>query len=197
MKVVIASQNPGKIRELAQLFAPLHIEVLSQADLRIKDQPECAKTFVENALQKARHVTAHAKLPAIADDSGLVVPALGGAPGIYSARFSGENKDAKANIKKLLTLMQDFPNEERKAYFYCALVYMTHADDPTPMICTGIWQGEIARVEKGEDGFGYDPIFYLPELHKTAAELSPEVKNKISHRGLAFQSLFNFFRDHS
>lgn len=196
MKIILASKNQGKIAEFKALLSPLHIELTSQNDLSIPDMPETAKTFVENALAKARYVSSIAKLPAIGDDSGLVVPALNGAPGIYSARFAGEEKNNTANIQKLLTLMNEIPEQKRNAFFYCSLVYVTHEDDPTPIICSGSWQGKIAQQPKGEGGFGYDPIFYLPELRMSAAELSKEVKNKISHRALAVQSLLTFFREH-
>lgn len=195
MKMVLASNNKGKIQEFAQLLKPLHIEIVDTDDLALDAQEETGQTFVENALQKARFAARLSHLPALADDSGLVVPALNGAPGIYSARFAGPKKDDQANIKKLLNDMKDLTDDKRKAYFYCALVYLSHADDPTPIICTGIWQGKIIQEQKGQFGFGYDPIFYLPELFKTAAELSPEIKNKISHRGLACQALLSYFRE--
>lgn len=188
-KVVLASHNAGKIREFKELFRPFHIDLLAQADLGVNDIEETGLTFVENALLKARHASRVTGLPAIADDSGLVVPALDGAPGIYSARYAGEKANAKDNIAKLLSALKDVPDEKRGASFHCVLVYISHEKDPTPLICDGQWSGVILHSPQGEDGFGYDPIFYIPSEKKTAAELPLAVKNTMSHRGKALQLL--------
>lgn len=188
-KVVLASHNAGKIREFKELFKPFHIDLLTQADLGVNDIEETGLTFVENALLKARNASRVTGLPAIADDSGLVVPALGGAPGIYSARYAGEAANAKDNIAKLLQALKDVPDEKRQASFHCVLVYISHENDPTPLICDGQWSGVILHAPKGEDGFGYDPIFYVPSEKRTAAELPLALKNTMSHRGKALQLL--------
>lgn len=189
MKIVFASQNSGKIAEIAALLSNVAIEIIPQKHFSIADVPETAATFIENALIKARHACKHSQLPAIADDSGLVVPALKGAPGIYSARFAGENATAEKNNQKLLQAMQAIHGDDRRAYFYCALVFLLHENDPTPIICEGKWWGKMLTAERGQQGFGYDPLFFIPELNKTAAELSRLQKNALSHRGIALQSL--------
>lgn len=189
MQVVLASNNPGKIRELQAALLPLDYKLISQAASGVGEIAETGLTFVENALIKARHVCQEAKLPAIADDSGLVVPSLQGQPGIYSARYAGPNASAQDNIKKLLCELQHTPDHQRDAYFYCVLVYLKHADDPMPVICQGIWHGKILTAPQGVDGFGYDPIFYVSGENKSAAELSIATKNQISHRGQAMQGL--------
>jgi len=189
MKIILASHNAGKIKELQALLNPAQFTVIAQADLGVQDAAETGQTFVENALIKARHAAKMTALPAIADDSGLVVPALNGAPGIYSARYAGEKAQSHDNIQKLLTELKNVPDEKRDAYFYCALVFMRHAEDPTPIICTGKWSGHILSVPQGTKGFGYDPIFYVASEHKTAAELPLTIKNRISHRGIALQLL--------
>lgn len=191
MKLIFASTNSGKIKELQALLGHLKIAIIPQAQLHITDIAETGTTFVENALLKARHASRAANLPAIADDSGLVVNALHGAPGIFSARYAGEKADSKANIQKLLTALRDTPEQNRQAFFYCALVYLAHADDPTPIICEGIWHGKILMAPTGHEGFGYDPVFYDSQHHCSAAELPLEKKNLISHRGQALKMLLD------
>jgi XTP/dITP diphosphohydrolase len=195
-KLVIASNNQGKLREIGQLLSPLNIEVISQASLNISeaDEPHC--TFIENALAKARHASLHAGLPALADDSGLSVHALQGSPGVHSARFasmvSGEQKSDAKNNAYLLETLKDETN--RAAYYYCALVLVRRHDDPQPLIAEGIWLGEILRAPKGDGGFGYDPLFLDVTLGKTGAELDAKVKNMISHRGKALKQLIQKLR---
>ena len=187
-KLVIASNNPGKLREFQRLLAPLGIEVLTQAQLGIGEAEEPHCTFVENALAKARHVSAACGLPALADDSGICVEALGGAPGVLSARYAGDNPKSDArNNEKLLKEMQGIT--DRRAHYYCVLVLVHHADDPQPLIAEGEWHGEIGHEERGDGGFGYDPMFWLPQFGKTAAELSHDEKAQISHRAKALQIL--------
>ncbi len=191
-QLVIASGNPGKLREFQRLLAPLGVEVLTQAQLGIgeADEPHC--TFVENALAKARHVSAAAGLPALADDSGICVEALGGAPGVLSARYAGDNpKSDKKNNEKLLQAMQGIA--DRRAHYYCVLVLVRSASDPQPLIAEGEWHGEIGKEERGHGGFGYDPLFWLPQSGKTAAELSHEEKAQVSHRARALQALLQRF----
>lgn len=188
-KIVIASNNAGKLKELQALFSPLKIELIPQSDLGITEIEETGKTFIENSIAKARHAAQSAKLPALADDSGLVVAALDGAPGIYSARYAGVQQNSKQNIEKLLHNLKDIPQEQRQAYFYCVIILMQHAEDPTPFVCEGKWEGQILQQPQGQGGFGYDPIFYVPELKKSAAELPLELKNGISHRGKALKEL--------
>lgn len=187
MKIVLASGNPGKLAELNELLAPLGIQMESQAALGIRPAVEERSTFVENALDKARHASRQAGLPALADDSGLVVPMLGGAPGIRSARYAGEAGDALANNAKLVSALGEAV--EPAAHFYCALVYLRHPDDPAPLLTTARWEGVILRKPRGDAGFGYDPHFYIPELERTAAELPAEEKNRLSHRGKAMAAL--------
>ena len=187
-KLVIASNNSGKLREFQAMLAPLGIEVFTQSQLGIGEAEEPHCTFVENALAKARHVSRESGLPALADDSGICVEALGGAPGVQSARYAGDNpKSDMLNNKKLLQEMQGITN--RRAHYYCVLVLVHHADDPQPLIAEGEWHGEIAQQMRGEGGFGYDPLFWLPQLNKTSAELSRDEKAQISHRALALQKL--------
>jgi XTP/dITP diphosphohydrolase len=187
-KLVIASNNPGKLREFQRMLAPLGIEVLTQAQLGISEAEEPHCTFVENALAKARHVSAASGLPALADDSGICVDALGGAPGVISARYAGENpKSDQKNNEKLLREMQGIT--DRRAHYYCVLVLVRHADDPQPLIAEGEWHGEIFHEERGDGGFGYDPMFWLPQYGKTAAELSHDEKAQISHRAQALKVL--------
>ena len=188
-KVVLASHNAGKIKEFGELLRPLHLDLLPQSAFSIPEAEEAGLTFVENALLKARLASRFTGLPAIADDSGLSVFALSGAPGIHSARFAGTKSSAHDNIKKLLAELESFPFEERKAYFYCVIVFILKEDDPIPLICEGKWEGIILSEPRGQQGFGYDPVFYVPSEQKTAAELSLAVKNKISHRGIAMQLL--------
>lgn len=187
-KLVIASNNTGKLREFQHMLAPLGIEVLTQAQLGISEAEEPHVTFIENALAKARHVSRESGLPALADDSGICVAALGGAPGVLSARYAGDNpkSDARNNEK----LLQDMSGiVDRRAHYYCVLVLLQHADDPQPLIAEGEWHGEIAHHEQGDGGFGYDPLFWLPEFDKSSAQLQREQKQAISHRGKALQVL--------
>ncbi len=187
MKVVVATSNLGKLRELAVLLTPLEIELIGQDDLNVAPAPESAPTFVENALTKARHASRKTGLPAIADDSGLVVPALGGAPGVRSARYAGEDATDANNNRKLIRHLAGV--SDRSAWFYCALVYMGHPQDAAPLLTSGIWHGEIIDHSKGRQGFGYDPHFLVPDLGQTSAELGPDMKNRLSHRGQAARAL--------
>jgi XTP/dITP diphosphohydrolase len=189
MRLVLASSNPGKLREMRALLAPRAMEVLAQSELGIADADEPHDTFLENALAKARHASAAARMPALADDSGLCVEALGGEPGVHSAYYAGrdgsrEERDARNNAKLLDSLA-----ERRNAYYCCVMVLIRHAQDPNPLVAEGIWRGEIARSPRGANGFGYDPLFYLPDLRMTAAELDPARKNRVSHRAQALQKL--------
>ncbi|CAM3709086.1 XTP/dITP diphosphatase [Rahnella bruchi] len=189
-KVVLATGNAGKVRELAHLLADFGLDVVAQTELGVESAEETGLTFIENAILKARHAAAITGLPAVADDSGLAVDFLGGAPGIYSARYAGADACDQENLDKLLVALKDVPQGQRSAQFHCVLVYMRHAEDPTPLVCHGSWAGEITFAEAGAGGFGYDPIFYVPELGKTAAELSREEKSAVSHRGQALKLLF-------
>ena len=189
--LVIATANAGKLREIRAMLAPLGCEVVTQTALGIAEAEEPHLTFIENALAKARHVAALARLPALADDSGVCAVALGGEPGVHSARYGGngtsrEERDARNN-QKLVAALADCA--DRRAYYYCAMVLVRHAADPQPLIGEGYWWGEISMQARGANGFGYDPHFVLPELGKTAAELDPEYKNRISHRGQALAQL--------
>jgi XTP/dITP diphosphohydrolase len=188
-KIVLATGNKGKVKELAAMLSDLSIEVLPQSDFAVTEVAETGSTFIENAIIKARHAAKHTGLPAIADDSGLAVDALGGAPGVYSARYSGENATDQSNITKLLGLMADIPNDKRQAKFLCVLVYMRHADDPSPIICQGEWCGEIMTEPQGDNGFGYDPIFWVNQQNSSSAQLSSQQKNALSHRGKALKLL--------
>jgi XTP/dITP diphosphohydrolase len=188
-KIVLASANAGKIKELQQMLDSLGIEVIPQSALDVPDIEETGLSFVENSLLKARNATALTNLPAIADDSGLEVDYLRGAPGIYSARFSGEHATDASNREKLLQLMADVPPDQRTARYQTIIVYMRHANDPTPIICQGTWEGTIATDEKGDGGFGYDSIFQVTETDCRAAELDKDSKNRLSHRGKAMGSL--------
>ena len=185
-KVVLATGNSGKVAEMQGILSDFGLEVVPQNDLEIADAIEDGLSFVENALIKARNACRHSKLPAIADDSGLEVGALNGAPGIYSARYANGAGD-KANNMKLLQALEG--TQDRSARFICVLVFLRHAEDPTPLICQGVWQGEIAMMEKGDHGFGYDPLFYVPEHNCHSAELDPALKKQISHRGKALKEL--------
>ena len=187
MRTVLASNNPAKLNELQQLFGGLHIELVSQRQLDVSSVPETGATFVENAIEKARHVSAAVRLPAIADDSGLVVEALQGAPGLFSARYAGEGATDQANNAKLVSELAGV--DQRAAYFYCALVFMKHTDDPAPLVATAAWHGQIIDVPRGSNGFGYDPHFYLEALGKTSAQLSTQEKHRLSHRGQAARKL--------
>ncbi|WOA52988.1 XTP/dITP diphosphatase [Dickeya solani] len=192
--VVLATGNAGKVRELAGLLADFGLDVVAQTTLGVDSAEETGLTFIENAILKARHAARETGLPAIADDSGLAVDALGGAPGIYSARYAGEDASDRQNLDKLLVALDNVPDEQRQASFHCVLVYLRHADDPTPLVCHGSWQGVIARTPAGEGGFGYDPVFFVPSIGKTAAELSREEKNALSHRGQALRQLLDALR---
>jgi len=187
-KIILASNNSGKIREFNTMLAGMY-EVVSMHEMQVEEVPETGLTFVENALIKARNASAQSGLPALADDSGIVVDALNGAPGIYSARFAGDHGDDEANTQKILDEMIDVPDGQRSARFWCAIVFVEYANDPTPIIVQRGWEGEILREKSGENGFGYDPIFYVPTHQQASAELSPEQKNTISHRGKALQAL--------
>jgi XTP/dITP diphosphohydrolase len=182
--VVVASGNPGKVAELARLFAPLSLNLRLQSEFKVVPAEETGLTFVENAILKARAATAQSGLPALADDSGLEVDALNGAPGVRSARYADTGR-SEDNNRKLLAALQGVPEEHRQARFHCVLVYLRHPDDPVPLIARGSWEGRILTALRGDGGFGYDPLFYVPDLDASAAELDAEVKNRISHRGLA------------
>lgn len=186
-KLVLASNNAGKLREFGQLLAPLDFEVLPQSAFNVPEADEPYVTFVENALAKARHCARLTGLPALADDSGLCVHALGGAPGVLSARYSGEPKSDARNNAHLIEQLA--PHADRSAHYVAVLVFVRHADDPQPLIAEGEWHGQILTAPRGDGGFGYDPLFFLPALNATAAELSPEQKNNLSHRGMALQQL--------
>jgi len=190
-KVVLASGNPGKFNEFQQLLSGSGIQVIPQSVFAIPDANETGLSFVENAILKARHAADLCGMPAIADDSGLEVDALNGAPGIYSARFSGKHATDEKNNLLLLSRLQDVPESERTARFQCLLVYLRHAEDPTPIICQGTWEGRIGFEEKGDNGFGYDPLFFVPEKNCYSAELPKEIKNQLSHRGKAMQQLLS------
>ncbi len=194
-KIVLASNNRGKVRELGEMLAALDMEVVPQAEFDIEDADETGLTFVENAIIKARHAAELSALPAIADDSGLEVDALNGAPGIYSARYAGPGANDEKNLAKLLDALKDVPEEKRTARFQCLLVYMRHAEDPTPIICQGTWEGMITTEPHGENGFGYDPVFYVPQHGCTSAELTPEQKNALSHRGQAIRQLVSVLKN--
>lgn len=188
-KLVLATNNAGKVTEFQQLLSVFNFEIIPQSLLNIPAVEETGQTFVENALLKARYAALHSGLPAIADDSGLIVDALHGAPGVYSARYAGENVSAEKHIAKLLTAMDDLSNKQRTAHYYCVLVYLAYADDPVPLIAEGRLDGEILTSPQGKGGFGYDPVFFVPSHGCSAAELSAVEKNKISHRGQAMQGL--------
>lgn len=187
-RAVLASGNPGKLREFRQLLADSGLELVAQSEFGIQPAAETAETFVENALAKARHVAEQSGLPAIADDSGLEVDALQGAPGVHSARYAGTPADDAANNRKLLAALEGLPPAQRRARFRAVLVYLRHAKDPAPVIAEGIWEGTIATAPRGEGGFGYDPLFELDD-GRTSAELSPAEKNRHSHRGRALAEL--------
>jgi XTP/dITP diphosphohydrolase len=195
VKLVLASSNAGKLREIGALLAPLSIELVSQESLHILEADEPHATFLENALAKARHASRASGLAALADDSGLCVESLGGEPGVHSAYYAGregsrQERDARNNRKLLSEL-----DKERKAYYCCVLVMLRHPEDPRPLVADGIWRGEIARSPRGANGFGYDPIFYLKDLGRTAAELEPDHKNRLSHRGIALRKLLGLLND--
>lgn len=192
--IVLATNNLGKAREFNDLLIRENVEVLPQTAFHVPGVDETGLSFVENALLKARHAARHSGLPALADDSGLVVDALGGAPGIYSARYAGSHASDEDNIEKLLTALNKIPDVQRSARFYCALVYLRHEADPIPLICEGSWEGVITHTPQGKGGFGYDPIFFVTSEGKTAAQLSLELKNRLSHRGQALAKLLSRWR---
>jgi len=187
--IVLASNNAGKVREINQLLAPAGISVRPQSELGIDEAEETGLSFVENAILKARHAARASGLAAIADDSGLEVDALDGAPGIYSARYAGPGADDRTNCDKLLAALDGVPEAERGARFQCVMVYLRHALDPTPLICQGTWEGRILHAPRGANGFGYDPVFLVPGLDRSAAELDADTKNRLSHRGQALSQL--------
>jgi XTP/dITP diphosphohydrolase len=188
-EAILASNNPGKAREIRQLLDKAQILVRPQSDFGVPEAEETGLTFVENALLKARNAAQHTGLPAIADDSGIEVDALNGAPGVYSARYAGKDSDDNANNRKLLEALQDVPDPERGARFQCVVVYLRHAEDPAPLICQGTWEGRILQRASGDNGFGYDPIFFVPSENCSSADLPAEVKNRLSHRGQALRQL--------
>jgi len=188
-KVVLATGNPGKLREMRSLLAESAWEILPQSEFACPDAVEDGLSFIENAIKKARHACTHTGLPAIADDSGLEVDALQGAPGIYSARYAGEDASDEENLQKLLHALSEVPDAQRRARFRCVVVYMRHASDPSPIVCEGSWEGQIATEKHGENGFGYDPIFYVPTHGCCSAELNAAQKNALSHRGQALNAL--------
>ena len=194
-RLVLASGNPGKIREIGELLSPFHFQIVSQSELGIPEADEPHDTFLENALAKARHASRAAGLPALADDSGLSVEALGGAPGVHSAYYAGregdrEERDRRNNAKLLANL-----SNRRSAHYVCIMVLVKNPEDRNPLVAEGLWHGEIARAPRGANGFGYDPLFFIKDLNKTAAELEPEQKNRISHRGIALQKLVSLLNE--
>ena len=188
-KFVLASGNAGKVREINQLLSASQIEVIPQSEFSVEEVEETGLTFVENAILKARNAAANSGLPAIADDSGIEVDALKGAPGIYSARYAGVGASDADNIEKLIKELVGVPQEQRTARFQCLMVFMRHAEDPTPIICQGTWEGRILESPQGENGFGYDPLFFVPSHDCSAAELDSDTKNSMSHRGIALGKL--------
>ncbi|WP_254460549.1 RdgB/HAM1 family non-canonical purine NTP pyrophosphatase [Xanthomonas sacchari] len=195
MKLVLASSNAGKLEELHALLDDVGVELIAQSTLGVGDADETGLTFVENALLKARHAAHVTGLPALADDSGICVDALHGAPGLYSARYAGEHGNAQANIDKLLDALRDVPDAQRGAHFYCVLVLLRHAEDPQPLLVEGQWRGRIAHARAGSGGHGYDPVFVDPEHGQTAAEMPLALKNRISHRAIALQQLKRHLAD--
>ena len=189
MKLVLASSNQGKLEELRDLLVGNGIELIAQSELGVDDADETGSTFVENALIKARHATRITGLPALADDSGICVDALNGAPGLYSARYAGEHGNASRNIDKLLEALRDLPDDRRTAHFYCVLVLLRHPEDPQPLIVEGQWNGRILHERRGSGGHGYDPVFFDPHHDQAAAEMEPDLKNRLSHRGQALALL--------
>ena len=193
-QIVLATGNLGKVREINELLADHDLQVAAQSAFNVLEAEETGLTFVENAILKARNAAAHTGLPAIADDSGLEVDALNGAPGIYSSRYAGKNASDRDNLEKLLADLGDLPGEKRGARFQCLMVYLRHAKDPTPLICQGTWEGRVLFAPRGSNGFGYDPVFYVPTHDCSSAELPPEIKNRLSHRGQALRKLIAALR---
>ena len=195
MKVVLASSNQGKVRELTDLLKAQNLQVLAQSEFDLASPEETGLTFIENALIKARYAAEHTGLPAMADDSGLAIPALLGEPGIYSARYAGMAATDQSNIDLVLKKLTGIEGPARQAIFHCVLVFLRHANDPTPIVCHGQWHGQITETQTGEGGFGYDPIFWVPEKQCTAAQLTKAEKNAISHRGKALALLLSQLQD--
>jgi XTP/dITP diphosphohydrolase len=193
-KIVLATGNPGKVKELSALLADYKLNIIPQSDFDVGDVAETGTTFVENAIIKARHAAKITGLPAIADDSGLAVDYLKGAPGIYSARYAGDEATDQKNNTKLLAALDGVASEKRTARFHCVLVYLAHELDPTPVICHGVWEGTITEVAQGEQGFGYDPVFWVSEHQQTSAQLPREIKNQLSHRAKALAQLVKHFQ---
>lgn len=189
MKLVLASGNAGKLAEMRELLGDLEVDLVAQAELGIADAEETGRTFVENAILKARHASRESGLPALGDDSGICVDALAGAPGLFSARYAGAHGDSAANIARLLDELAGVPERERGAHFFCAIVLLRHAEDPAPLIAEGRWHGRILPAPRGQGGFGYDPVFLDPQRNCSAAELAPAIKNRVSHRGQALLRL--------
>jgi XTP/dITP diphosphohydrolase len=192
--IVLATGNLGKVREINELLANHDLAVVAQSDFNVPEAEETGLSFVENAIIKARNAAAHTGLSAIADDSGLEVDALGGAPGIYSSRYAGKSASDRDNLEKLLADLGDLAAEQRSARFQCLMVYLRHAKDPTPIICQGTWEGQVLFTPRGSDGFGYDPVFYVPSHNCSSAELPPDIKNRLSHRGQALRKLIAALR---
>lgn len=190
-KIVLASSNSGKLREIQAVLNQQRYQLIKQSELNVPDVPETGTTFVENAIIKARHAAEHTGLPALADDSGIEVDALQGAPGVYSARYAGTHGEDDANNAKLLQELKGVADAQRTARFQCVIVYMRHAQDPMPLVCEGTWEGKILHTPKGSNGFGYDPLFFVPTHGCSSAELDPAEKNKISHRAQALQKLIS------
>ncbi len=194
MKIVLATENEGKLKEIQLFFKDLPITLVSQAEFKVTSIEETGLSFIENALIKARHAAKQSGCPALADDSGLVVDALDGQPGIYSARYAGTHGNSQDNINKLLAEMQHIEKAQRQAHFYCVLAFVRHSLDPAPLICQGRWDGRILTAPQGQGGFGYDPIFYLEQQQCSAAELNPIEKNKLSHRAKALMQFYEQFQ---
>lgn len=188
-RIVLASSNADKVREINAMLAEHEVRIISQSEFNVPAVAETGLTFVENALIKARNAARHTGLPAIADDSGIELDALNGLPGIYSARYAGADADDEANLEKLIEEVRKLPEEQRQARFVCLMVYLRHAEDPIPLIAEGIWEGVAVTTPRGKNGFGYDPMFYVPAHHCTSAELPPDTKNRLSHRGQALRRL--------
>jgi XTP/dITP diphosphohydrolase len=188
-QIVLASDNPGKLREIKKILTNLPYEIISQTEFAVPKLQETALTFVENAILKARHASKHTQLPAIGDDSGLEIDALHGEPGIYSARYAGPDAISQNNIAKVLLKLRNIPKEKRSTRFQCVIVFLKHTKDPAPIIAQGTWEGSILFQVQGKNGFGYDPIFYVPTHNCSAAELPIDIKNKLSHRGQALRKL--------
>jgi XTP/dITP diphosphohydrolase len=193
-KIILASGNAGKLKEFSALLCGLDMDVIPQSDFNVSEAEETGLTFVENAIIKARHACLHTGLPAIADDSGIEVDALNGAPGIYSARYSGVGASNQQNLEALLSALKDTPEPQRTARYQCVIVYLRHAEDPTPIICQASWEGKILIAPIGDDGFGYDPIFWVEKSNCSAAQLTAQQKHAISHRGKATQQFLNQFQ---